>query len=449
MAIGGRDVSDRLAARVGRMRQDGTLRDGAQPTRLHWIALAKKSLTPLSIARALHLEVDDVLLMLWDGGIDYPTSPDSVIRREHRNRAFAACGAAAPRDRLLVEYWLSTLGMSREELQSWSTSLGVAIGPNARRLPKGALARFERATRASTRHPQQREEVTLHPTADDPQVIQSMPWRDIGHPREDLRYLTAEEVEQIHHQIAQDFRDTPDPIAPAGVRSSDLLASAVARPAAGLGAFRKYPTVEMAAAALAHSVIHNHPFYNGNKRTALVSMMAFMDENGLVLTSSQDELFKWTVRVAGHRLGANKFRGDRSDVELQLMAQWLLQHSRGIEGGERVITFAQLRRRLIALDCSVEITSNRGGRAVVERTVTVNRRTLLGTRHKSERARYNLPYGGDGRQVSRSRIKELRRELHLSDEFGVDSATFYGTDKLPVDAFIAEYRKTLRRLARV
>lgn len=441
--------STALRARVGRMRHYGDPCTGARPTRQYWTALAKKSLTPASLARELNLEVDDVLLMLWDGGIDYPTSPDSLIRPPDHGRAFAACGAAPLKDRLLVDYWANTLSMSRDEVQTWARSLGVSIGPNARRLPKGALAKFERATKTNAAIQQQRGEAAQVASAANATGKRPMSWREIGHVREDLRHLSSEEIEQIHHAIAQDFKDTPDPIAPAGVRSPDLLASAAARPAAGLGTFRKYPTVEMAAAALAHSVIHNHPFYNGNKRTALVSMMAFMDENGLVLTSSQDELFKWTVRVAGHRLGANKFIGDRSDVELQLMAQWLLQHSRGIEGGERVITFAQLRRRLVALDCSVEITSNRGGRAVVERTVMVNHRSLLGTRTRPDRRRYHLPYGGEGRQVARSRIKELRRELHLSDEFGVDSATFYGSDKLPIDAFIAEYRKTLRRLARV
>ncbi|WP_172979642.1 type II toxin-antitoxin system death-on-curing family toxin [Agromyces agglutinans] len=413
------------------------------------MALAKKSLTPASLARELNLEIDDVLLLLWDGGIEYPTSADSVIRPGDHSLAFAACGAASVKSRLLVEYWSTTLGMSREELRSWAKSLGVTIGPNARRLPKGALARFERATRKSEARQQQRADLVLAAAASAGEPKSSMSWREIGHMREGLRYLGADEIEQIHFQIAQDFKDTPDPIAPAGVRSQELLASAAGRPSAGLGSFRKYPTVEMAAAALAHSVIHNHPFYNGNKRTALVSMMAFMDENGLVLTSSQDELFKWTIRVAGHKLGASKFIGDRSDIEVQLMAQWLLQHSRGIEGGERVVTFAELRRRLIALECTVQITGNRGGRAVVERTVTINRPSLVGTRSKQARRRYNVPYGGEGRQVARSRIKELRRELQLSDEFGVDSATFYGTDKLPVDAFIAEYRKTLRRLARV
>lgn len=411
--------------------------------------MSKRSLTPAALGRELGIEVDDVLLLLWDAGVEYPTSPASMIRGADRARAYAACGAAAVKERLLVEYWCSSLHLTREELRVWAASHGVSIGPNARRLPKGALARFDRATRSNAAIQQQREQAVQAAKAAEVKVREPMVWRDIGHIKEVFRYLTADEIERIHYQIAQDFKDTPDPIAPAGVRNAELLASAAGRPATGLGEYRKYPTVEMAAAALTHSVIHNHPFYNGNKRTALVSMLSFMDENGLTLTSSQDELFKWTVRVAGHKLGAAKYIGDKNDIELQLMAQWISEHSRGIEGGERVVTFAGLRRRLVALDCTVQITSNRGGRAIVERTVTSTQRSILGTRTRSESRRYNLPYGGDGRQVSRRLIKELRRELHLSDEFGVDSATFYGSDKVPVDAFIAEYRKTLTRLARV
>ncbi|WP_164515453.1 type II toxin-antitoxin system death-on-curing family toxin [Microbacterium sp. 10M-3C3] len=409
--------------------------------------MAKKTVTPAALARDLGLEVDDVLLMLWDSGVDYPTSPDALIRPGDHQKAYEACGVASLKDRLLVDYWSRTLGMSRVELQTWAGQHGVTIGPNARRLPKGALARFERAMRSNAVSRAERRGAGEVPSSTSPRS--PMQWRDVGHMRDDMRYLSADEIEQIHHQIAQDFRDTADPIAPAGVRSRELLESAAGRPGTGLGGYRKYPTIEMAAAALVHSVIHNHPFYNGNKRTALVSMLSFMDENGLVLTSSQDELFRWTVRVAGHKLGADKYTGDKSDVELQLMAQWLLQHSRAIEAGERVITFAELRRRLATFDCSVHITSNRGGRAIVERQVAVTQRSLLGSRRKVETRRVNLPYGGEGRQVARNRIKELRRELQLSDEFGIDSAAFYGLDKRPIDAFIAEYRKTLRRLARV
>ena len=51
--------------------------------------------------------------------------------------------------------------------------------------------------------------------------------------------------------------------------------------------------------------------------------------------------------------------------------------------------------------------------------------------------------------MGRGHLKELRKELRLSEEFGVDSAIFYGTDAAPIDEFISIYRKTLTRLAKV
>ncbi|WP_243623794.1 type II toxin-antitoxin system death-on-curing family toxin [Rathayibacter sp. VKM Ac-2927] len=337
--------------------------------------------------------------------------------------------------------------MDRAALQHWARDRGVAIGPDARRLPKGALARFDRAIRneqsVDIRRPLLSRSVPTDASRE--QFIM----RIFGHSRDKLRHLTANEIEAIHFQIADDFRYTSDPIAPAGVRSSALLDSAAGRSSTGMGSFLKYPTVEMAAAALMHSVVHNHPFYNGNKRTALVSMLVFLDENGLVLNSSQDDVFKWTVRIASHRLGAKNFDADLSDVEVQMMAEWLHDRCRKVEAGERVVTFAELRRRLQAFNCNVQITSNRGGRAIITREVLVKRRTIFGSRDRKETRQYNLPYGGDGREVSKSRIMGLRKELRLSELYGIDSASFYGNDKQPVDAFIAEYRKTLRRLARL
>ncbi|MFT7712229.1 type II toxin-antitoxin system death-on-curing family toxin [Clavibacter tessellarius] len=233
------------------------------------------------------------------------------------------------------------------------------------------------------------------------------------------------------------------------VRSQALLDSAAGRSSTGMDNYYKYPTVEMAAAALMHSITNNHPFYNGNKRTALVSMLAFLDENGLVLNSSQTDVFRWTVRVAAHKLGAHTYDGNRSDVEVYLMAEWLVKKCRNAETGERVVTYAELRRRLQAFNCDVTMNGNRGGRVWISRDIVIQRKGVFGSREKVVTHKYNMPYGGDGRQVSRNRIREMRQELQLTDEHGIDSASFYGADKEPVDAFIAQYRKTLRRLARL
>jgi prophage maintenance system killer protein len=407
--------------------------------------VVKKFMTPGSLARELSCDVDDVLLMLWDGGVSYPTAAQSQIRPEDASKARTACGLASIKDRLLVSYWRNNLNMTHSQLQAWSSERGVTLGDDARRLPKGALAKFDRVTQGQfSRSP----DITPR-SESEIERPKRFNWRIIGHARDTLRHLETSEIEEIHYQIAQDFRYTPDPIAPAGVRSQALLDSAAGRSSTGMGGFLKYPTVEMAAAALMHSIVHNHPFYNGNKRTALVAMLSFLDENGLVLISSQTDVFRWTVRVAAHKLGAGSFDGSRSDVEVYLMAEWLVRKCRNVQAGERVVTFADLRRRLQAFDCDIAMNGNRGGRVWISREILITKNGVLGRREKLVTHKYNMPYGGDGRQVSRNRIREMRQELQLSDEHGIDSASFYGADKQPVDAFIAQYRKTLRRLARL
>lgn len=403
-----------------------------------------KELTASSLAREANLEVDDVLLILWENGIEYPATPTSLIRPADQTRARTACAIPPLKKRLLIAYWAELFGQTPEEFREWCRSIGISVPSGARKLPKGALKKIERTARSKSASDIRRESTPAElPT------LEKFEWRHVGPSRDGIRLLSPEEVEAIHFQIAHDFAGSADPIAPAGVRSADLLESAAARPQTAVFDERKYPSIEMACAALTHSLVHNHPFHNGNKRTALVSMLVMLDENGLSLVSSQEDLFKWILRVASHRLGAERFDADRSDVEVLLMSQWILHNSRRTENGERVITFANLRRRLQAFDCQVSISNNRGGRAVIERTVSVDVPGLFGRRTEKQRRRVRLPYGGDGRQVSRGRIKEMRRELHLSDEYGVDSATFYGSDERTVDDFIAIYRKTLQRLARL
>ena len=61
------------------------------------------------------------------------------------------------------------------------------------------------------------------------------------------------------------------------------------RPQTGLGTIDKYPTIEQKAAALLHSLIKNHAFHNGNKRTALVaaSPASFQPANAVTRIGSR------------------------------------------------------------------------------------------------------------------------------------------------------------------
>src|SRR5262249_14431063 len=91
--------------------------------------------------------------------------------------------------------------------------------------------------------------------------------------------LSTDEVLRIHDRVCADFGTTADPIAPAGVRDPKLLESAVARQRVGFGPFLKYSDPFDNAATLTFGVCCNHAFHNGNKRTALVSMLAHLDAN--------------------------------------------------------------------------------------------------------------------------------------------------------------------------
>ena len=119
-------------------------------------------------------------------------------------------------------------------------------------------------------------------------------------------WVTAEVASAAHaEQVAEHGGDD-------GVRDHGLLDSAMARPVnlAGYGE----PDVADLAAAYAFGIARNHPFVDGNKRTAAVVSETFLTLNGYELTATDAELVVAFVALAG---------GELSEVE---MADWFRQH---------------------------------------------------------------------------------------------------------------------------
>ena len=84
--------------------------------------------------------------------------------------------------------------------------------------------------------------------------------------------LGAEYVEFIHDELVSRLWPGSDPIASGEYRNRKLLESATARPFHSAFGRDAYRTVFDKAAVLFHSLISNHPFYNGNKRTAALAL---------------------------------------------------------------------------------------------------------------------------------------------------------------------------------
>ncbi|MBX3093991.1 MAG: type II toxin-antitoxin system death-on-curing family toxin [Cryobacterium sp.] len=82
------------------------------------------------------------------------------------------------------------------------------------------------------------------------------------------------------------------------VRDEGLLFSALARPAASAFGKDAYETLELKAAALMSSIARNHALFDGNKRTAWVLTVAFVNLNGFDLDMTQDEKYDLVLAVA-------------------------------------------------------------------------------------------------------------------------------------------------------
>ena len=93
----------------------------------------------------------------------------------------------------------------------------------------------------------------------------------------------------------------------AGVRDEGLLESVLARPQQ-LHAYGD-PATDLAdlAAALAYGLARNHPFVDGNKRTAAVCCEVFAELNGAVIDADDLELFERYLALAEGRLAEREF----------------------------------------------------------------------------------------------------------------------------------------------
>jgi death-on-curing protein len=129
--------------------------------------------------------------------------------------------------------------------------------------------------------------------------------------RPEPRWLGRLAVDEAH------FRQIRDHGGAHGVRDENALEAALARPRQRWH-YQGGTGLSELAATLAHGLAKDHPYIDGNKRIALVAMVAFLDRNGVELTASNAEAL--TVMLA---LAADEM----SEGEL---ATWIDTHSREI-----------------------------------------------------------------------------------------------------------------------
>ncbi len=122
-------------------------------------------------------------------------------------------------------------------------------------------------------------------------------------------YLTPEQVLFIHSRLITETGGGH------GIRELGLLLSALGRPQGTFEGEDLYPDLFLKTAALMDSLIRNHPFVDGNKRTAIASAALFLRMNGYRLVVGNSEMTRFTLACAQSQLSVDK------------IADWFKQHS--------------------------------------------------------------------------------------------------------------------------
>ena len=121
--------------------------------------------------------------------------------------------------------------------------------------------------------------------------------------------FTLQDIYELHTQLENTF------VLSSGVRDENLLASAVNTPFQTFMGNDLYPSLYDKAAQLCYGIANNHPFMDGNKRTALHSMYVYLIINGFDIMATQQDVENMIIDVAA---------GNMTNTEL---VQWLQKNT--------------------------------------------------------------------------------------------------------------------------
>ncbi|WP_100523522.1 type II toxin-antitoxin system death-on-curing family toxin [Mycobacteroides abscessus] len=121
--------------------------------------------------------------------------------------------------------------------------------------------------------------------------------------------VTLDQIRMFHDMLLEQYGGLP------GEKEPGLIESMVEKPFSGFGNYEFYPGLFMKAAVYLEGFATKQLFNDGNKRTALLCALTFLDLNGYEVDVEWDTLFDLTIAVA------------KKELSLEELAVWLEENS--------------------------------------------------------------------------------------------------------------------------
>lgn len=124
--------------------------------------------------------------------------------------------------------------------------------------------------------------------------------------------ISVNQTLEIHKIAIDDFGGAD------GIRDLSGLESALARPFQTFGGEDLYPSILEKAAAIGESIIVNHPFLDGNKRTGYILMESVLRFGGEKISCNDDEIYRFVIKIS------------TGDKKFEQIVEWLKANTKAV-----------------------------------------------------------------------------------------------------------------------
>ena len=249
--------------------------------------------------------------------------------------------------------------------------------------------------------------------------------------------LSELDIVNAHYILSDYFLEKGEAVR-FGVLNFNLLSSAVNRQFIEFGGVKKWKDPFLKMATLAFGLTMDHAFHDGNKRTALLSILLYLNLHKRVVTVPKQLLEELMVRIAAHQLhlypSFQEFQA-KDDAEVRFIGSKLRAWSRHVDTRLYTITYSELNTRL--KEFGFYLDKPDGNTIGVYKT----KAGLFGRDMKI----CMIGYPGAKKQVGEKDLKFILQKTGLTAKQGCDSDVFFHGSQ-PTYELLEEYQEPLERL---